>query len=352
MRKYIFFALTVALFFLFSNALAEDVLSSNGAAGSPTPDPIVTELPVQPETEAECTALPDELPNQTDVSEPEVPPVVIDRWNDPEAYPDFEFPEGAELLEIWFPQIHDADAALLVYNGQIWMIDCADDTRMGPRVNIMLDFLQVKTIDRIINTHPHYDHLNGLKRIADRITVKELDICFPVNVNEHMVNAVKIANENGIAISEFGDEDDLPMGDGKVNLHVWKKTDEQADMNEQSAQIRITYGERSILFMADMERYGQQILLERVEPELLQSDILKYPHHGKTAMLQECYDAIAPQMVVITNAISVPHVRESEKFLLASGQIHVVYTVRPLVHLVTDGTTWLCERVHSELTVK
>lgn len=279
-------------------------------------------------------------------------PSVIDRWNDPEAYPDFAFPEDAKLLEIWFPQLHDADAAVLMYEGETWMIDCADDEKMGSRVGILLNLLQPSTIGRVINTHPHHDHLNGLKIVAEYADVQELDICFPKDSTETMIKAVAYAEKNDIPIVEYGDEDEFLMGDGAVRLHVWMKTDKNEEMNEQSAQIRLTYGERSILFMADMERTGQRQLLEAVGAEALKTDIIKYPHHGKSAMSTPFFEAVQPELVVMLNALHVNAVKESERFLRMNGNPPVVYSVRPMIHLVTDGTTWLCERVHSELTVK
>ena len=50
---------------------------------------------------------------------------LIDRIADPEAEPDFAFAPDAELLEIIFPQVLNADAMLLRCGGRSILVDCA-----------------------------------------------------------------------------------------------------------------------------------------------------------------------------------------------------------------------------------
>ena len=47
-----------------------------------------------------------------------------------------------------------------------------------------------------------------------------------------------------------------------------KNNEEYLDMNNQSAVTRVTYGSRTILFMADMEQPGQVAMFNRIDPEL------------------------------------------------------------------------------------
>ena len=54
--------------------------------------------------------------------------------------------------------------------------------------------------------------------------------------------------------------------------------DKTLDINSQSAITKVTYGDRTILFTADVEKPGQEKLLETLGAETLKSDILKYPH--------------------------------------------------------------------------
>ena len=274
------------------------------------------------------------------------PPEFIDRWNDPDAYPDFSFDSDAELLEIWFPRIRDRDAAIFLYQGQCWMIDCSDD-QAEKRLVPVLQALGIKKIDRLFNTHPHHDHLNGIYYVDEVSPVKELMICFPEDINSHMINAMEYAWNRGIIVTSFGDDQVFPMGDGMVRFLCWMKSGEDESINDRSAQIMVSYGDRNMLFMADIENRGQKQLLEAVDPEALKADILRYPHHGKQAMIRELYDAIDPKLVVVTSTYNSSVAKESTQFL---SYLHVprAYTTMAYLHLVTDGKTWLCEKISDE----
>ncbi len=269
-------------------------------------------------------------------------PTVIDRWTNPEAWPGFSFSGDDNLLEIWFPRIRDRDAAILLYQGECWMIDCSD-YQAEERVVPLLQALEIDQIDKIVNTHPHHDHIDGFRFVADAVPVKELMICFPEDVNENMIKAVGYADKHGIRITQFGDEQILCMGDGLVRLKVWMKSSEELDMNEQSAQIMVSYGDRDMLFMADLGREGEAQLEAGVPREELKADIIRYPHHGKEAIIPTLYDAIDPGFAVITSTELAPESRKAARFL-ASHRTPAAFTTAGYLHLVTDGVHWLCEK--------
>ena len=72
-------------------------------------------------------------------------------------------------------------------------------------------------------------------------------------------------------------------------------------MNDQSALTMVRYGERSMLFTADVEKPGQRALLADTDAAALRADILKYPHHGKQTLEDAFLSGGEPELVVITN---------------------------------------------------
>ena len=278
-------------------------------------------------------------------AESQAPPKVIDRINDPSGWPEFSFSGEDDLLEIWFPSIRDQDAAVFLYQGQVWMLDCGDERAQTESVP-MLKYLGIERIDRLINTHPHHDHLNGLYSIDAEVPIRELLICFPEDSTKHMTAAMEYCKGNGIPVRTFQDESVLGMGDGLVSFLAWMKVSEEEDMNNRSAQFMISYGDCNALFMADVELRGERQLYEALGPEPLRADILRYPHHGKEPMIDELYRAIDPSLVIITNSSRTIDVRESTRFL-DNRHVPTAYTRRQnyILHLITDGHRWLCEEV-------
>ena len=119
---------------------------------------------------------------------------VINRINAPDVSADFAFAEDADLLEIIFPQILDCDAAFLRCGGETMLIDCATSGQ-AQRILNMFKQLGITHVDKIVNTHPHADHIGGFAELIKEITVDELWLCFPAEETVHCANAMKVGAE-------------------------------------------------------------------------------------------------------------------------------------------------------------
>lgn len=264
---------------------------------------------------------------------------LIDRIADPAAEPDFAFAPGAELLEIIFPQVLNADAMLLRCGGQAILVDCAS-AKQASRVTDMLSQLGVTHLDAIINTHPHYDHLQGLEIVATAVQTDALWVSFPADYNQHMRTALEAAQRLELPVVTYGDEDSYALGG--ATLTAWCKGDDAWNCNERSAVWKVTFGDASALLTADMLLKTEKRLLETIPPEELDVDILKYPHHGLNKLNDEFCAAVSPLYAVITNNGTKSSVA---KQYLRTKHIPFALTVPGFVSLTTDGSTWLIERL-------
>ena len=100
------------------------------------------------------------------------------------------------------------------------------------------------------------------------------------------------------------------------------------------------------LFAADMEKNGQAQLIKHVDTALLRCDILKYPHHAKSALYDEFFKAVDPKLAVVT---SVQGRKDIGQSFLVGNRIPAAYTSvkGEFLHLATDGEYWLAEYVSS-----
>ena len=268
-------------------------------------------------------------------------PLLVDRINHPEAA--FSFAPEAELLEIVFPQELNVDSAVIRCGGQVMLIDCASRA-MAPRMVNLLEQLGVTEVDFAAVSHPHYDHLEGLEQIAQAVTIHELRVGHPADENEQMEKALRVCERYGIPVTWYSDADTWQLGAARID--VWLKGDDAWGLNDRSAVMRLQFGERTALFCADAENRLQRRLAEVIPPELLDVDVMKYPHHGKTALLWGFYQATTPVFAVITNNNS-RSALESRTFLDKNG-VPWAITVPGYVRLRTDGTTWLADRLEMD----
>ena len=270
-----------------------------------------------------------------------VPPVLVDRINAPDQYADFAFAEDALLLEVIFPQILNCDAAFLRCGGETMLVDCATQGQAVRIIN-MCRQLGITHIDRVVNTHPHADHIGGLRDLLKEVTVGELWVCFPPDYNAHMKNAVAVAEKAGIAVKTFADGDVLTLGG--ATIEVWKLDGRPDQLNDCSAQLLITYGERTMLLAADLQDEGQK-QMTALHGDALDADILKYPHHGIEDLRPEYKAAVSPLFLVVTNN----HRQTAGWKAIQRGTIPFAYTVPGFVCAFTDGQTWLTHRIPSEI---
>ena len=268
-------------------------------------------------------------------------PVVVDRINTPEEYADFAFAEDALLFEVIFPQILNCDAILLRCNGETMLVDCATQGQAVRIIN-MCKQLGITHIDKVVNTHPHEDHIGGFRDLIKEVTVGELWVCFPTDYNEHITKAVGYAEKANIPVYTYADGDTFTLGG--ATIEVWKLEGKASELNDCSAQFYVTYGERTMLMAADVETAGQKKYVE-MKREALKADVLKYPHHGIDKLNADYLALVSPQYLVVTNN----HRKTDGYNAITKGDVPYAYTVPGFVYLSTDGTTWVADRIVSEI---
>jgi len=255
------------------------------------------------------------------------------------ATPDAEwaFEEGASILEVWFPPVKGADAAILRMDGEVMMIDAATAGQRA-RVAATLKEMGVTRVDVGFNTHPHDDHIAGFQHVPEAAELGKLIITFPEDANNHMKNTLRVMKELGIPVETAKDGDVLTLG--KATLTVNQRSTSWMTENNRSAMLMVQYGECRLLMAADVELDGQNELLKTM-PEWLKADILKYPHHGVAKAGWNFLKHVGAELAVITNGrYSVKNVRkDSEK-----RNLPLIYTDEGIVRLRTDGHIWVVDQ--------
>ena len=264
---------------------------------------------------------------------------LVDWINQPQTETDFAFDPEATLLEIVFPQVLNADAMLLRCGEAAILVDCAS-AKQASRVTAMLEELGVDRLDAIINTHPHYDHLQGLEKVAGAVAVDRLYLCFPEGYNKHVDAALEAAQRLNIPVSWYGDGDVYDLG--AATLTAWCKADERWNCNARCAVLKARLGEATALLTGDILLKTQKRLLEVIPPEELDVDVLKYPHHGLNKLDDDFCDALSPLLSVITN--NGTKGGPARRYLKGRGVPYAI-TVPGYVSLTTDGETWLAQRL-------
>ncbi|MBI3097440.1 MAG: MBL fold metallo-hydrolase [Planctomycetes bacterium] len=178
---------------------------------------------------------------------------------------------------------------------------------------VLLPVLQRKgiaTLDLVIATHPHSDHIGGLVRVLAEETISvgefwQSDYPWPSIAQERLQDRLRNRRVSSITPREG---DVRPFGEARIAvLHVgWKApADPQARdgdaANNSSIVVRLEFGMTSFLFTGDCEEQAEKRMLSRHMQEL-RSTVLKVGHQGsKTSSCEEFISAVAPAYAVISS---------------------------------------------------
>lgn len=223
-------------------------------------------------------------------------------------------PAPARPLTVTFLDIGQGDSALietpdghavLIDGGEGQTPDAAELYPFDAGRRVVLPVLRKKgiaTLDLVIATHPHSDHLGGLVDVlADTsVTVKELwqSGCTTWDYPSYQ-KLQKVVAERKIPGRTPAEGETVDWGGGAraTVLHI----DSTAKgMNDTSIAVRLQYGGTSFLFTGDCEKDSEAAMVERHGKELA-STVLKVGHHGsKTSSTAPFLAAVTPKFAVIS----------------------------------------------------
>lgn len=189
----------------------------------------------------------------------------------------------------------------------------------GPTSKILEELGEImplynRTIDLILISHPHADHLNGFVEIVKRYKVNRVLMVGTPSRNQFYQKLLNLFNEKEIPVHFAVSDNDIKLGKDVYMDVIWPMKIEAGsyyeNVNNASLAVKITFGNDSFLFTGDAEIEQEEEMLDSGFD--LVADILKAGHHGsKTASSEDFLDSVVPEKVVIQsgagNSYGHPH---------------------------------------------
>ena len=247
-------------------------------------------------------------------------------------------------LRYYAVDVGQGDCSLFVLpNGQNIVIDAGPEKNAKQTVRY-LKSCGVKRVDLLVATHPHEDHIGGMKELLSAFPVGKIwdsGYNHGSRVQRDFYRAVK---EGKIAFGRPKRGFSENFGDVRVDVlgpaKLLKNTD--SDANNNGLVLLVTYGDISFLITGDMEMEERRTL----EP-LPQATVLKAAHHGSRNgtdgnMLRE----LSPEIIILSyargNSYGHPH-KEVVKAIREAG-VRRFDTADGTVKLRTNGKGITFER--------
>ena len=296
--------------------------SSNPNNYSPSPPVIQLDDDKEPAKETEQEA------NEESVTEPEP-----EQISQPASGP----VQGE--LTVHYIDVGQGDAILIKLPSSNILIDG------GNRGTTTLNYLRnqgVKTLDLVIGSHPHADHIGGLINVFESITVKEvIDPGVPYTTKTFEDYLLTIDRKN-IKFTEGRAGMTRSLTDGATLKVLHPSSPSSNQVNDASVVTRLTFGEISFIFTGDAEQSSERQIINRGYD--LKGTILKAGHHGSnTSTTQAFLNAVSPEVAIImcgaNNSYGHPHQETLKR--LADAKVDVYRTdINGTIIVTTDGKTY------------
>jgi len=186
--------------------------------------------------------------------------------------------------------------------------------------------------------------MNGLKFVARHFRIGRLWTNGERNNTPSYKEFERIVHEKKIPMWIVGKGDKRTIGGAKIRvLHppkgmsIRQGATRNAEINNNSLVLKITFGESSFLFPGDIEKEAEGLLLRQGG---LHSSVLLIPHHGSiTSSTVAFLDAVSQQFSVISAGRSprLPHPKVLER-LRKRGILVYRTDLNGAVTFTTDGT--------------
>lgn len=180
-----------------------------------------------------------------------------------------------DLLKVHYLDVGQGDSIFIeLPNNETMLIDAAESYQSENIINYLKN-LNYQKIDYVIGTHPHTDHIGGLKDIINTFEIGKIympKVVSTTKTYESLLMAIKDKNlkintaKAGISII---DTDAL-----KINI-LAPNNSTYTELNNYSVVTKITYGTTKFLFMGDAEKLSENEIKEDVT-----ADVIKIGHHG------------------------------------------------------------------------
>ena len=257
-------------------------------------------------------------------------------------YPEPPSVQGTtNVLKVYFIDVGQGDSTFIqLADGKTILIDGGNKADATVIINY-LHSLNISSIDYLIATHPHEDHIGSLPAIIKDFNIGNIYMPKASANTKIFENLLLSIKEKGYKINTAAagvkiiDTKDL-----KLTILAPNST-EYKDVNNYSVVAKLIYKDTSFLFTGDAEDVSEKEMLKQNDD--LKADVIKIGHHGgRTSSTKDFLEEVAPKYAVISvgkdNDYGHPHKETMER--LSSLNLKIFRTDEQGTIIVSsDGTT-------------
>ncbi len=203
-----------------------------------------------------------------------------------------------ENLAVTFLNVGQGDSSFIEFPGGKCMLIDASIKSQGEKICNHIAQKGYEKIDYLVATHPHSDHIGGMEDVLSAFEIGTVYMPDAEGTSDMYLDFLKTLKRLGTTVKKATAGAEFNEGDVKVEF-LSPLRDEYEDLNNYSAVVKITFGEKAFLFTGDAEELVETDLLESGTD--LKADVLKVGHHGSSSSTSDAFlDAVSPGYAIIS----------------------------------------------------
>ena len=252
-----------------------------------------------------------------------------------------ELPAAEENLTVHFLDVGQGDSILLEHGDDTMLIDSGEIGK-GDDVAADIKGEGITSLDYVVATHPHSDHIGGMSVILNDFSIGHFfdsGYAYTSKTYEDMLTTI---DKKGIPFStpKRGDKIDFSSG---IDVQVLNpgSTYFTDDVNQNSIVLKVTDGSVLLLLMGDAGIEAENQVMK--EGYNVNADILKVGHHGShTSSGASFISAVSPAVSVIEVGAGNDYGHPHKETLDRLQKVSKVYRtdLDGTVTVTTDGSTF------------
>ncbi len=204
-------------------------------------------------------------------------------------------PKGG-VLAVHYLDVGQADSIFIeLPNGQTMLID-AGNNEDDKKIIEYIQNLKYDTINYLVGTHPHEDHIGGLDTVIKTFEIGNIYMPKAQTNTKTFEDVLLAIKSKNLKVTTAKAGLNIINSDNLTADIVAPVNDTYEDLNNYSAVVKIKYGDNSFLFMGDAETVSENEITTDVK-----ADVLKVGHHGSdSSTSKEFLSKVKPTYAVIS----------------------------------------------------
>lgn len=201
-----------------------------------------------------------------------------------------------DKLLVHFIDVGQGDSILVQVNNKNLLIDA------GPKNKEVTSYLKkygVTTLDYVIATHPHEDHIGGMSSVIDSFNIGSFYAPKEISNSNSFKNMVISLNKKKLKITPAKTGEKLNIGKNIICTIIAPNNNSYKEVNNYSVVLKLTYENTSFLFTGDAEALSEEEILKKGFN--IKADVLKIGHHGSNSSTStNFFNEVNPKVSIIS----------------------------------------------------